>query len=67
MDRIDAGVLTERVTKNGTLATAKEYLQIMQPFLTGEKVTALPNSKKLLLTVACAIEYGRATRPGGRE
>lgn len=59
MDRIDADRLVKRIHSNGTLDTAKELLQIMQPVMNGEKVATLPPAKKLLLMVAAAIEYGR--------
>lgn len=59
MDRIDANKLLERMHSNGTLDTAKELLQIMQPVMSCEKVATLPPAKKLLLMVSAAIEYGR--------
>ena len=67
MDRRDANKLLERMHSNGTLDTAKELLQIMQPVMSGEKVATLPPAKKLLLMVAAAIEYGRELAAGDKQ
>ena len=59
MDRTEIDSLIKSVSEHGTLATAKEFFQNLQSVLTGEKFSGLPANKKLLLTVALAIEYGR--------
>lgn len=53
MERIDADMLVKRIHSNGTLDTAKELLQIMQPVMNGEKVATLPPAKKAAFDGIC--------------